>query len=60
MPDMKYGDSVRGLVGLLALVLATAAAEIRAQISATERFGSNGWMLWNPQDVYSREGLKED
>jgi hypothetical protein len=34
------------------------AAEIRAQISAAEAFGANGWMLWNPQNVYSREGLK--
>jgi hypothetical protein len=33
------------------------AAEIRAQIEAAERFGSNGWMLWNPRNVYSREGL---
>jgi hypothetical protein len=35
------------------------ATEIRAQIDAAERFGSNGWMLWNPHNVYSREGLKE-
>jgi hypothetical protein len=34
------------------------AAEIRAQISAAEAFGANGWMLWNPQNVYSRDGLK--
>jgi hypothetical protein len=34
------------------------AAEIRAQISAAEAFGANGWMLWNPQNVYSREGLR--
>jgi hypothetical protein len=34
------------------------AAEIRAQISAAEVFGANGWMLWNPQNVYSREGLR--
>jgi hypothetical protein len=36
------------------------ATEIRAQIDAAERFGSNGWMLWNPRNVYSREGLKPD
>jgi Putative glycosyl hydrolase domain len=24
-----------------------------------ETFGSNGWMMWNPQNVYSREGLRE-
>jgi hypothetical protein len=36
------------------------AAEIRAQISAAETFGSNGWMLWNPQNVYSPDGLKAD
>jgi hypothetical protein len=36
------------------------ATEIQAQIDAAERFGSNGWMLWNPRNVYSREGLKAD
>ncbi len=36
------------------------AAEIRAQISAAERFGAGGWMLWNPQNVYSPDGLKEE
>jgi hypothetical protein len=36
------------------------AAEIRAQIRAAEAFGANGWMLWNPQNVYSREGLHGD
>jgi len=34
------------------------AAEIRAQIGAAERFGANGWMLWNPHNVYGREGLR--
>ena len=34
------------------------AAEIRAQIDAAERFGANGWMLWNPRNVYTREGLR--
>jgi hypothetical protein len=33
-------------------------AEIRAQIDAAERFGARGWMLWNPHNVYSREGLR--
>ncbi len=32
--------------------------EIRAQISAAEKFGSDGWMLWNPHNVYSGEGLR--
>jgi hypothetical protein len=32
--------------------------EIREQINAAEKFGSHGWMLWNPQNVYSGEGLK--
>lgn len=36
------------------------AAEIRAQITAAERLGSNGWMLWNPHNVYSREALKAE
>jgi hypothetical protein len=32
--------------------------EIRDQINGVERFGSHGWLLWNPQNTYSREGLK--
>ncbi len=32
--------------------------EIRDQIKATEEFGANGWMLWNPRNVYSKEGLR--
>ncbi|HXG52847.1 MAG TPA: putative glycoside hydrolase, partial [candidate division Zixibacteria bacterium] len=31
--------------------------EIAQQIRAAEDFGSHGWMLWNPQNVYSAEGL---
>jgi hypothetical protein len=34
------------------------AVEIRAQIVAAEAFGANGWMLWNPHNVYSGDGLK--
>jgi hypothetical protein len=32
--------------------------EIRAQINAAEIFGSDGWMLWNPRNVYSGDGLR--
>jgi len=32
--------------------------EIRAQIRAAEKFGSNGWMLWNPSNLYSAAGLE--
>jgi hypothetical protein len=32
--------------------------EIRDQIKAAEEFGSNGWMLWNPRNVYTPDGLK--
>ena len=32
--------------------------QIRQQISAAEKFGSDGWMLWNPRNNYSAEGLK--
>jgi hypothetical protein len=34
-------------------------AEIRAQIAAAERFGSDGWMLWDPQNAYTADGLRE-
>jgi hypothetical protein len=32
--------------------------EIQQQISAAERFGSNGWLLWNPRNVYNAEAIK--
>ncbi len=32
--------------------------EIREQIDGVERFGSHGWLLWNPQNIYSGHGLK--
>jgi len=32
-------------------------AEIRQQIDAADKFGSDGWMLWNPHNEYSRDGL---
>ena len=32
--------------------------EIRAQIDAAERFGSAGWMLWNPRNQYRADGLQ--
>jgi len=34
--------------------------EMRDQINGVEKFGSHGWMLWNPQNIYSRVGLKRD
>lgn len=33
--------------------------EIKDQIGAVERFGSNGWMLWNPRNIYGADGLKK-
>lgn len=34
--------------------------EIRSQIKASEDFGANGWMLWNPRNVYTAEGLRKE
>ena len=31
--------------------------EIRAQIEAAEAAGTNGWMLWNASNRYTRDGL---
>lgn len=33
-------------------------AEIQDQIRAAESFGSDGWLLWNPRNVYSADALK--
>jgi hypothetical protein len=32
-------------------------AEIHEQIGAAENFGAGGWMLWNPRNVYSEDGI---
>jgi hypothetical protein len=34
--------------------------EVADQIRASNSFGSHGWMLWNPLNVYSAEGLKKE
>ncbi len=31
--------------------------EIGEQIKASDDFGSDGWMLWNPRNIYSTNGL---
>ena len=33
--------------------------EIREQIRAAEDFGANGWMLWNPRNIYTSDGLEK-
>ena len=33
--------------------------EIKEQINAAKEFGSQGWMLWNPQNNYNEDGLKK-
>jgi len=32
--------------------------ETRTQITAAENFGANGWMLWNPHNIYNEVGLR--
>ncbi len=34
-------------------------SEIQAQIKAAESFGADGWILWNPRNVYSAEALRQ-
>jgi hypothetical protein len=34
--------------------------ELADQIKASDAFGSHGWMLWNPGNVYSAEALKKE
>jgi len=36
------------------------AKEVAEQIKAANAFGSHGWMLWNPGNVYSPDGLKKE
>jgi len=32
-------------------------AELKAQIRASEEFGSSGWLLWNPRNSYTQVSL---
>lgn len=32
--------------------------EIQAQITAAQSFGADGWLLWNPRNVYSAEAIR--
>lgn len=32
--------------------------EVRDQIDAAERAGANGWILWNPSNIYTKDALK--
>ena len=34
--------------------------EVRAQIEAAESIGTNGWMLWNPHNRYSRGDVRTE
>ncbi len=34
------------------------ADELRQQISASDRFGSSGWLLWNPRNVYVADNIR--
>ncbi len=36
------------------------AKEIKDQIDAAEKFGTDGWMLWNPRNIYSAVGLQKE
>jgi hypothetical protein len=32
--------------------------EVQAQIKAAQSFGSDGWILWNPRNLYSAESIR--
>src|SRR5205085_8764342 len=32
--------------------------EIQAQIQAAESFGADGWILWNPRNIYTAASLR--
>lgn len=34
--------------------------EIRLQIDGAEKVGTDGWMLWNPHNSYTQDGLKKE
>ena len=36
------------------------ASKVRAQIDAAEAAGASGWLLWSPDNVYTRDALKPE
>jgi hypothetical protein len=32
--------------------------EIQAQINAAQSFGADGWLLWNPRNLYSSDAIR--
>ena len=36
------------------------ASQIQGQIEAADQSGSNGWMLWNPRNAYTNDGLRHE
>ncbi len=36
------------------------AAKVRAQIDGAEKAGASGWLLWNPNNVYTKAALKPE
>jgi hypothetical protein len=47
LQDFDYGDDY-------------SAADVRAQIDASEKLGLDSWYLWDPSVVYTREALKSE
>jgi hypothetical protein len=47
LQDFDYGDDY-------------SAADVRAQIDASEELGLDSWFLWDPSVVYTREALKNE
>lgn len=47
--DFSYGEGIE-----------YGAAEVYAQIQATEDFGASGWMVWNAANVYSTEAFAKE
>jgi hypothetical protein len=45
-PDYAFGGSFKS-------------GEVKAQIAAAETIGTNGWMLWNPHNRYSRADVSQ-
>ncbi len=59
LPSLRFRPWIQGFTDYAFDRRHFSSVQIRDQIQAAEDFGADGWMLWNPRNIYSSEGLKK-
>jgi hypothetical protein len=60
LPAMRFRPWLQAFPDYAFGAGAFTAGQVKAQIRAAEDIGTNGWMLWNPHNRYSRADVKAD